>query len=297
MPTHGLHRLWRYRWRREAKLERAGVSLSVRADAIMNGKISPQIRKLRGLPAEQRVALAKAKMERVLDHFLYVLELHANNSFIVYSPVLAVQIPRSYAANAFKVFQRGMHQIEIVRLCALWDSADPAKENIPTVIELIDDKAVIKILHDETRSHWADQPVGNVPTEPPDADLEELAREALKQSNVTFGNQQAAQMVSGLNAAISNARDVLASDTLNKVMNLRHKHLAHSLEQTRREQDEPIPPMQYGDETALLNTSIPIIETLLNGVNGKSFSIENSQRIDHDNAAALWNGCTIKVLR
>ena len=98
-------------------------------------------------------------------------------------------------------------------------------------------------------------------------------------------------------AAISNARDVLASDTLNKVMNLRDKHLAHSLEQTRREKNEPIQPMKYGDETALLNSSIPIIEKLLNWVNGKSFSIENSQKIDHENAAALWKGCTIKVLR
>lgn len=166
MPAHGLYDLRRYRCGCAAKLERAGVSLSVRADAIVNDKISRQIKRLRALPAEQRVALAKAKMERVLDHFLYVLELHANNSFIVYSPVLAAQIPRSYAANAFKVFQRGMHQIEIVRLCALWDSADPAKENIPTVIELIDDASVIKILHDEMRSHWADQPVGNAPTEP-----------------------------------------------------------------------------------------------------------------------------------
>jgi hypothetical protein len=34
----------------------------------------------------ERIELAKARMERVLDHFLYVLELHANNKFVVYSP-------------------------------------------------------------------------------------------------------------------------------------------------------------------------------------------------------------------
>jgi len=32
---------------------------------------------------------------------------------------------------------------EIVRLCALWESRDPAKENIPTVIELIDDVTIM----------------------------------------------------------------------------------------------------------------------------------------------------------
>ena len=29
----------------------------------------------------ERIELAKTKMEKVLDHFLYVVELHANNSF------------------------------------------------------------------------------------------------------------------------------------------------------------------------------------------------------------------------
>jgi hypothetical protein len=79
----------------------------------------------------QRIEVAKTKMGKVLDHFLYVVELHANNSFVVYSQTLVSQIPPSYAANAFNVFQRSMHQIEIVRLCAIWDSADADKENIP----------------------------------------------------------------------------------------------------------------------------------------------------------------------
>jgi hypothetical protein len=104
----------------------------------------------------QRADLAKAKMEKVLDHFLYVVELHANNAFVVHSPVLSSQIPNSFAANAFNVFQRSMHQIEIVRLCALWDRAEADKENISTVIELIDDDALIEILADETRRHWVD---------------------------------------------------------------------------------------------------------------------------------------------
>ena len=124
-----------------------------------------------------------------------------------------------------------------------------------------------------------DQPVGHIPVEPPDAELEELAKQALKQSNIQFGNQQAALAVSELSSSINCARDVLASETLNKVMNLRDKHLAHSLEETRREKNGPIAPMQYGDETQLLNSSIPIIEKLFNWVNGKSFSITTRNRL------------------
>jgi hypothetical protein len=53
-------------------------------------------------PPAQRIEKAKAKMERVLDHFLYLLELQANNKHVVYSLTLASQIQTSYAANAFR---------------------------------------------------------------------------------------------------------------------------------------------------------------------------------------------------
>ena len=109
----------------------------------------------------ERIALAKAKMERVLDHFLYLLELHANNQFVVYSRTLSAQIRDSFAANAFNVFQRSMHQIEIVRLSALWDNADPDKENISTVAKLVDNEKVIEELAEQTRANWANiQPPG-----------------------------------------------------------------------------------------------------------------------------------------
>ena len=67
-------------------------------------------------------------------------------------------------------------------------------------------------------------------------------------------------------------------------MNVRDKHLAHSLETTRREKDGPIQPMKNGEETELLNTSMPIVERLYCWVNVTSFSIENSQKIDQHNA-------------
>jgi hypothetical protein len=38
---------------------------------------------LEKLTKVERIELAKAKMSRLLDHFLYVIELHANNAFVV----------------------------------------------------------------------------------------------------------------------------------------------------------------------------------------------------------------------
>ena len=80
-------------------------------------------------------------------------------------------------------------------------------------------------------------------------------------------------------------------------MNMRDKHLAHSLETTRREKDGPVQSMKYGDETELLNATIPIVERLYCWVYGSSFSIENSQEIDQNNAEALWTGCKFVDLR
>jgi hypothetical protein len=75
------------------------------------------------MPLLDRIRLAKEKTSRVVDHLHYLLELHENNAIVLYSSTLSKRIPTSFAANAFNVFQQGMHQIEIVRLCALWDLA------------------------------------------------------------------------------------------------------------------------------------------------------------------------------
>jgi hypothetical protein len=248
------------------------------------------------LGSTQRIELAKAKMEKVLDHFLYLLELHANNAFVVYSPILSSQIPASYAANAFNVFQRSMHQFEIVRLCALWDGSDPEKENIPTVIELIDEDAIIDMLAEETRQHWVNSYVTLLnPSEDPQ--LAAAEQEAVKSNQIQFGDEQASRAKSDLKQAIAAARTILGSSQLDSVMNLRDKHLAHSLTTTRRETRGPVSPMKYGDETALIDLSCPIIEHIFCWVNGKSFSIENSRRIDDENAKALWHGCKFENIR
>jgi len=253
--------------------------------------------KFDNLPDADRIELAKAKMKRVVDHFLYVLELHANNAFIVYSGTLASQIPTSHAANAFNVFQRGMHQFELVRLCALWDGAEKDKENIPTVVELIDSAAIIKALAAEMRSHWADSPPARLLNASDDPEETAIVEQALRQRNVEFGDQQAAKTKAGLLQAIADARDIEASQRLASLMNLRHKHLAHSLTITREEKRGPVTPVKYGDETQILDASAPIVEALYCWVNGVSFSIDNSRQINERNAEAFWGGCKIEVLR
>jgi hypothetical protein len=249
------------------------------------------------LTNSKRIEHAKSKTAKVLDHFLYLVELHENNSFVVYSSALSSQIPKSYAANGFNVFRRGMHQFEIIRLCALWDrpktwgESVPTIESIPTVIELIDRDDIIAILVEKARHSYSRPPVYNPPDDP---EVIAIDRELSAQR----GNEWASRAEAELRKAIEATRYVLASSRLSAVRNLRDKHLAHSLASTHRETKRgPIPPMKYGDETALIEESVPIIEGLYRWVYGSSFSIRDSQDIDRKNAEALWKGCKFNVRR
>jgi AbiU2 len=245
------------------------------------------------LTREQRIELAKEKMVKVIDHFMHLLMLHANNEFVVYTPTLSSQIPTSFAANAFNIFVRSMYHFEIVRICALWDSAKPEKENITTIVELVDDHAIIETLAEHAGLPWQ----GNVINPSDDPDLTVAEQQAIKETDKQFGIQQAMRARTDLKAAISNAKGILNSAQLKSIMNLRDKHLAHSLTATYREKDEPVPPIKVGDETDLMKRSIPIVESLYRCVNGTSFSIEDSQMTDHENAEALWKGCKFTVLQ
>jgi hypothetical protein len=79
-------------------------------------------------------------------------------------------------------------------------------------------------------------------------------------------------------------------------MNIRHKHLAHSLTKTKLEKRR-IAHMKYGDERKLLSKSLPIVEALHRWINGKGFSFANSQDIARNKAEALWKRCTFDIKR
>jgi len=247
------------------------------------------------LTTTERVTRAREKTRRVVDHLHYLLELHENNAIVLYSPILSEQIPTSFAANAFNVFQQGLHQIEIVRLCALWDRVEPEKENIPTVVELVDDDEVIESLAQETASYWKSAG-GRILKPYDDPKLRQLEIEVLQQADELFGQQQAQKARDELRDAIGKSRQILASQEHASIMNLRDKHLAHSLSKTRREQKVgPISGMKYGDERHMLDATLPIVEVLYCWVNGTSLSFEDSREIKRKNANALWTACKFNI--
>jgi hypothetical protein len=217
---------------------------------------------------QKRIAEAKRLTERVVDHTQYLLDIHENNAIVLYSETLSKQVPKSYAANAFNVFREAMHQIEVIRICALWDQPSIDRESILTVIELIDDSKVLDALADQARA----------------GDSEEL------------GKQRAERAVAALKNAIQKAKETRKSQQLKSIRNLRDKHVAHYLTQTREEtKSGPVKQAKHGDEVPVLDATISIVETLNSWVNDVSLPLKESRAIDRKCAEALWQACTFKI--
>jgi AbiU2 len=246
------------------------------------------------MTTSERVQAARAKAERVVDHLLYLLALHENNAIIVYSDTLVSQIPRSYAASAFNVFQEVMYHFEIVRLCALWDRAWPdlSRESIPTVLALIDNANVVEALVEETRASWTGvSPVD--PSEEPDTDA--AVRELLGRLSEQRAQEEATKARDGLKNSIAKGRNIETSALLAHVRNLRDKHLAHSVTKTSHQERRTVLPVKYGDERKLLVESVSLVEALRLWVNGKGLSFDKSREIARRNAEALWKHCTFDI--
>jgi hypothetical protein len=76
----------------------------------------------------ERLSAAKHRTRKLIDHIFSLFMMHEANAIVTYSDCLSRQIPRSFAAHAFNQFQTSMHLFEIIRLCALWDSASEHRE-------------------------------------------------------------------------------------------------------------------------------------------------------------------------
>ena len=151
--------------------------------------------KISNLPISERVQLAEKKTRRIVKELRWLIDLHENNALVSYSPVLADQIPRSFAAKAFNVVQTSMLHFEIVRLCTLWDRCDVEKFSIPTVVELVDDAELQQAIHDRTKKH----PIGSRLLNP-DPACETKIEEVLRDHNRQFAQREATILFSDCSA-------------------------------------------------------------------------------------------------
>jgi hypothetical protein len=242
---------------------------------------------------EWRIEEAKRATKRVVDHAVDLLWINESNAVTLYSDVLAKQIPPSYAAHAFNVFRKAMFQIEIVRLCALWDKAKLSleRETIPTVIELIDDPAVLTRLSETARAQYS------VPVRDEDAARADSDVEVLNFYHAKAGQKWAERALAELQGAIASARNLQKSELLEAIRNLRDLHVAHNLSNAAKNKAARVETIKYGDEKRVLEETLSIITHLYCWINGVGFSFQASRKIDRKCVEGLWNNCTFRIER
>ena len=241
-------------------------------------------------PASERLALAKARADKLVHHTASLFLMHESNAVVVYSQKLSEQIPRSYAAHAFNQFQRSMQLFEIVRLCAMWDGPGNDRESIPTIIALFNEPKLIDQLVAEAHAFHANEL-------PPDTVDRESASKWWRGDRQAFADQVAATIRDKLAFAVSKAEEVLEAPQLQALMAFRHSYIAHNLNMPDPSGDDEgsVEKPQYGDETFILDATVDVADALHHGLNRTAFDWKGSRDMARRNARALWDHCTFQV--
>jgi hypothetical protein len=192
------------------------------------------------------------------------LSVHENNQMIFFTDVLSRQIPTSRAANAFNSFRKSMLNSEIVRLCTLWDRLGEDRESIPTIVELIKDPKVRRILVEDAYHRRADIRAGDTASK-----QKQRARYKLRKVQ-DDGNK------------------VFKSDRLIRVRNHQDSKLAHAL---TGKAVVGKPPAYAGDAEKLLTATIKVVDGLHQSLNGKGFMWHDARQQFQRQAQKLWGSC------
>lgn len=244
-----------------------------------------------------RLVLAKARADKLVNHIATLFLMHEANAIVIYSDQLVGQIPPSYAAHAFNQFQRSMHLFEIVRLAALWDPSRDDRESIPTIIALFDTPELIELLVQETYADYAKEAA-------PHAGRGNSGAELMKAEKTWWGRfraeraaEQAHHVREWLETARTKAAEIQSSEQLKALRKFRDTYIAHNLDLPEPDItcEASVYRLKYGDERSLLKDTVTVADALHHALNQTSFDWKGSQQIAHDNAKALWNNCTFTV--
>ena len=105
---------------------------------------------------KEQLSRARRRTERLVDHVRSLLLNREANAIVLYSPVLAEQIPKSRAARAFNQFRESMALFELVRLFAVWEKPSGQRESIPEIIELVNRPDVLELVAAGARARFGD---------------------------------------------------------------------------------------------------------------------------------------------
>lgn len=245
----------------------------------------------------ERLALARTRTGKLIDHLCALFTMHEANAIVVYSPTLARQIPRSHAASAFNQLQTSLHLFEFVRLCALWDSCRDDRESIPTILALIDKPDILRQVVAETHAKFANSapPYDLRPSKDPV--IVEMKREWWMKYRAERAEEEAARTQEQLAAALLRITAMQANPVLKVLRDFRDEFIAHnlSLPKLLEAGEGGARRLRYGDERPLLRETIKIADLLHRALNDTTFFWLDARRMARRDAKALWTRCTFNI--
>lgn len=242
----------------------------------------------------ETIELIERKIASIENALHFLTSLHATNEIVLYSPTIASQVGKSYAAHSFNVFQRSLYELEITRLLSLWHSPKSRRDrdamnSFPTIAQLIAENGVRAELERRLKESLRQQHITDLSD---DVDHETALRASFCQHAEGVYTTEVDEIVDRI-TAIENSSSVV------KLANFRNKHVAHLLDETYLEHGigSPISMPKHGEEDELLTASLELHRGLLSIIKHTwiDWSVWTSDC--RRNAKYLWEGCSIKPLR
>ena len=195
-----------------------------------------------------------------------LLQLHANNQWLIYSPYLSNQVAKSAdASSAFQAVRTATFGFELIRLMSLWDRSSPDRNSIPSIFDVMGRPDVMAIV----RTRYVDGFTALGVSPQLLADREQDYEAAL------------ARLHRLIPAVERSAR-------LQSLRGHRDQFIAHNLIIPAR----GVAP-KYGQETRLLNLTVRIIFDIGLVVTNSTMALDATRRMVKRHADALWSETTL----
>lgn len=177
---------------------------------------------------EDRVSRAQESTNRIVEHVDHLVRLHEANRIILYQDTLSRQIGRSRATRAFNLLQDSLYKFEIIRLCAVWEKAGVGRDSIPTIINLVDDRKVRKVLATNEFDRW--RRISPRILDPSDDPVEHATKEKLIASNFECQvKKRARTSIRELCRVIRKAKEIPDNDAFEALRAHRNQYHVHTL--------------------------------------------------------------------
>lgn len=253
------------------------------------------------LPDAERIKIARERAGRLIDHLSAIFALHEANAIVVYSPLIANQIPPSRATFAFRQLQSSQLLFEMLRLCALWDKPAQDRESIPTILKLLDKPEILDRLAADRYARFANEVLPDPPARPlePDEDEErdpeakKLVQQWWQEERLRRAGEEKQLVQQRLHEAFDRAADVQGASYLGAMRSFRDAQIAHNLDVPnliKQAKD-----LRLGDERLLLRQTVRVADRLHRALGDASFLWLPSRRMARRHARALWTRCTFDI--